>query len=255
MTPWVRRLLIANVVMFLVSSSLPGVTSVLVLYPPWILLRPWTLVTYMFLHAGLTHLLFNMVGLFFFGPRLERRLGGRSFLWLYFLAGIGGAIASFIFARQHPVVGASAAVYGVLLGFAYYWPKEKIYIWGVLPVEAWLLITLFVLGSLWAGFSGSASRVAHFAHLGGLGTAFMYLKWWEWRRGAGLRAFRKAMKPPTAGISPRSAVSRWQSIELQRLHPLNRDEVVRLLARVEREGPASLSPSEREFLDRMAAGS
>ncbi|HET9949990.1 MAG TPA: rhomboid family intramembrane serine protease, partial [Longimicrobiales bacterium] len=145
MTPWVRRLLVANVVVFLLMGFAGDLYQVLVLYPPWVLRYPWTLVTYMFLHAGIGHLLFNMLGLFFFGPRLETRLGSRRFLVLYFVSGLGGALLTFVFAPNAAVVGASAAVLGVLMGFAMFWPRERIYIWGILPLEAWLLVTLYVL--------------------------------------------------------------------------------------------------------------
>ena len=254
MTTWVRRLLLANIVLFLVTASSPALYQALLLYPPWTLYRPWTLITYMFLHAGLGHLFFNMIGLFFFGPRLEDRLGSRGFLWLYFLSGLGGAVFSFIFARQYPVVGASGAVYGVLLGFALFWPRERIYIWGILPVEAWLLASFLVFGSLYAGVSGSQSRTAHFAHLGGLAFGFAFVKWWEWRRGAGRRAFQKAMSPqPAGGRSDRLSVHRWKGISVEGLHELNRDEVVRLLEKVQSGGANSLSEAERAFLDRMAS--
>ena len=254
LTPWVKRLLLANVAIFLVTASSPVLYRALLLYPPWVLYRPWTLVTYMFLHGGFGHLFFNMIGLYFFGPRLEDRLGGKSFLMLYFLSGLGGAVFSFLFARQYPVVGASGAVYGVLLGFAMFWPRERIYLWMILPVEAWLLATLLVLGSLWAGVSGSASRTAHFAHLGGLVFAFAFIKWMEWRRGAGRRAWQKAMAPnqSTAGLSDKAALNRWRSIAVDRLHEINREEVVRLLAKVEQDGSRSLTQAERDFLDRMA---
>ncbi|NNM05786.1 MAG: rhomboid family intramembrane serine protease, partial [Gemmatimonadetes bacterium] len=107
MTPWVRRLLIANVVVFLLTSTgtVPG--GLLALYPAAFLLQPWGVFTYMFVHANFMHILFNMIGLFFFGPRLELQLGGRSFLNLYLLSGLGGAAFSFLFARNYPVVGAS----------------------------------------------------------------------------------------------------------------------------------------------------
>lgn len=255
LTPWVRRLLIANVAVFLVTASSPALYRALLLYPPWALSRPWTLVTYMFLHGGFGHLFFNMLGLYFFGPRLEDRLGGRPFLALFFLSGLGGAVFSFLFAREYPVVGASGAVYGVLLGFAMFWPRERIYLWMILPVEAWLLATLLVVGSLWAGFSGSASRTAHFAHLGGLVFAFAYLKWAEWRRGAGRRAWQKAISPNQAsvvGLSEKTVVGRWKAISVDGLHEINREEVVRLLAKVEAQGVRSLTQGERDFLDRMA---
>ncbi len=253
LTPWVRRLLLANVVLFLVTAVSPVLYRALLLYPPWVLYRPWTLVTYMFLHGGFGHLFFNMLGLYFFGPRLEDRLGGGPFLVLYFLSGLGGAVFSFLFARQYPVVGASGAVYGVLLGFAMFWPRERIYLWMLLPVEAWLLATLLVIGSLWAGVSGSASSTAHFAHLGGLVFAFVFVRWHEWRRGAGRRAWQKAISStqPSANVSDRTARERWKGISLEGLHELNRDEVVRLLDKVEAEGTKSLTPAERDFLDRM----
>ena len=254
LTPWVRRLLLANVAVFLVTAASPVLYRSLLLYPPWAMYRPWTLVTYMFLHGGFGHLFFNMLGLYFFGPRLEDRLGGRPFLILYFLSGLGGAVFSFFFARQYPVVGASGAVYGVLLGFAMFWPRERIYLWMILPVEAWLLAALLVVGSLWAGVSGSTSRTAHFAHLGGLAFAFAYLRWIEWRRGAGRRAWQKAISAnqPSVSLSDRDALARWKGISLEGLHEINRDEVVRLLEKAEGQGSKSLTPSERDFLDRMA---
>lgn len=254
LTPWVRRLLIANVVMFLVTMASPPLYRALILYPPWVFYRPWTLVSYMFLHGGFGHLFFNMLGLFFFGPRLENRLGGRDFLSLYFLSGLGGAVFSFLFARQYPVVGASGAVYGVLLGFAMFWPREKIYLYMILPVEAWLLVVLAIGASLWMGMSGSGSGTAHFAHLGGLGFAFTYLKWSDWRRGADRRAFQKAMSPGPSPIlgSDRGAIARWRGISLEGLHEINREEVVRLLAKAETSGPPSLTQAERDFLERMS---
>ena len=85
MTPWVRRLLIVNVVMLFVREFSSQLTWHLAFVPALILMRPWSLITYMFLHAGLMHLIFNMIGLYFFGPRLEDRLGGKRFLLLYLL--------------------------------------------------------------------------------------------------------------------------------------------------------------------------
>lgn len=256
MTTWVRRLLVANIAAFALTAVGRDVASLLVLYPPAILARPWTLVTYMFLHGGIAHLFFNMISLFFFGPRLENRLGGRAFLVLYFLSGIGGGVFSLIFARNAAVVGASGAVYGVLLGFAMFWPRERIYIYGILPVEAWLLATLLVFGSLWAGTGpASGSRTAHFAHLGGAVFGFLAIKWWEWRTGAAKREFQKQLRPDASGkglVGDRVALARWKGISLASMHELNRGEVERLLAKAERDGPASLSQSERDFMDRMS---
>jgi membrane associated rhomboid family serine protease len=257
MTPWVRRLLIANVVMFIATRAAPSLYYGLALVPMAAVVRPWTVVTYMFLHADLTHIFFNMIGLFFFGPRLEMWLGGKDFLKLYFLSGIGGAAFTFLFQPQFPVVGASGAVYGVLLAFAMIWPRERIYIWGVLPIQAWLLAALLVGGSLWAGLTGSQSGIAHFAHLGGLGFGFAYLKWRDWRKGSARREFRKRLEGPRGGkgggLGDRSAVQRWEAIDVQALHELNRSEVVQLLEKARTGGVRSLTPEERQFLDRMAA--
>ena len=256
MTLWVRRLLVANVVVFLLTGLLSDLFLFLILYPPLALVRPWTLITYMFLHGSIAHLLFNMLGLFFFGPRLESRLGPRGFLWLYFLSGLGGAVFHVVLAHEAPVVGASGAVYGVLLGFAMYWPRERIYLWAIVPIEAWLLATLLVFGSLYAGVvPGGGSRTAHFAHLGGLVFAFLFLKWWEWRKGLAKRAFQKRMRPevPQGGfMGDRATLARWRRIDLSSLHELNRGEVERLIVKAERDGLRSLTPSERDFMNRMS---
>ena len=92
MTPWVTRLIFANAGVFLAQMLFdPALTLWLGLSPIHVLTRPWTPFTYMFLHGDLFHLLFNMLGLFFFGPRLEERLGSRHFLGLYLISGLSGA--------------------------------------------------------------------------------------------------------------------------------------------------------------------
>jgi membrane associated rhomboid family serine protease len=259
MTPWTRRLLVANVVMFLVIQVYPALANPLVLYPPEILVQPWTAFTYMFLHAGMGHLFGNMLGLFFFGPRLESRLGTKGFLLLYFLSGLGGAAFSFIFAREAYVVGASAAVYGVLLGFAMYWPRERIYLWFVIPVESWLIVALLVFYTLYAGANpGAGSRTAHFAHLGGFVFAFAFLRWWDWQIGSAKRDFQKKMRADAPGatgfLGDRVSLESWKGIAVDSLHELNRGEVVRLVTKAEKEGTSALTQRERDFLNRMSNG-
>ncbi|MEQ9570277.1 MAG: rhomboid family intramembrane serine protease [Longimicrobiales bacterium] len=259
MTPWVRRLLIANTAIFVLSAYfLPYLYRDFVLIPELLWQRPWTGVSYMFLHGGWSHLLFNMIGLFFFGPRLEQRLGGPDFLKLYFIAGFGGAAFSFFFEPGAAVVGASGAVYGILLAFAMVWPRERIYIWAVLPIEAWLLVALMVGASLWMGFGGAGGNTAHFAHLGGLAFAFGYLKWRDWRKGSARRDFKRRMEKaaePSSGLSDRAQLSRWEGIDVEGLHELNREEVRHLLEKARVLGARGLTPNERQFLDRMAGAS
>ncbi|MBI4541134.1 MAG: rhomboid family intramembrane serine protease [Gemmatimonadetes bacterium] len=250
MTPWVKRLILASVAMFIVMMAYPPVTRSLILVPALVVVRPWTVVTYMFLHAGLLHLLFNMIGLLFFGPRLEARLGGRHFLGLYLVSGLTGALLS-VFAPHARIVGASGAVFGVLLGFARYWPHERIHIWGVLPIEArWLVVILTVL-ALWGGITGSQGGVAHFAHLGGFAGGYLYLQWRE-RTSPAVR-FRAQVAPAPKKMSS-GDVERWRKVDLEALHPVNREEYERLLRKVESHGAGLLTPSERAFLDRFAPG-
>lgn len=253
MTPWVVRLLVANGAMFLLAPPGGPLFADLALVPAWILSRPWTPVTYMFLHGSLGHLFFNMLALFFFGPRVEARLGSRSFLQLYLFSGIGGAALSAVFAPFAPVVGASGAVYGVLLAFARFWPREPIYIWMVLPVQARWLIAAMVVLSLYSGMSGAQDGIAHFAHLGGFVGGWAYLKWLDRKK----TRFKRKVESPNSSfgsVGPRlqGKPDRWRSIRLEDLHELNRAEVEMLLARVQRDGPSALSSEERAFLDRMA---
>ena len=266
MTPWVTRLLVANVIVALVLQPGTLLYALLTLFPPAVVgldqvyipempFRPWTLFTYMFLHAGMMHLIFNMIGLFFFGPRLETRLGAKGFLGLYFMSGLGGAAFTFAFSFGAPVVGASAAVYGIIIGFAMYWPRELIYIYGVLPVQARWLAAFVVAISLYSGITGSDGGTAHFAHLGGLAVGAGFLRLRDRRLGKGRRDFkRKIQNTPSMEGSEGDARRRWASIDLTSIHDLNRNEVEELLARIDRQGMRALSPEERQFLDRMSGG-
>src|SRR4051794_128279 len=135
-----RALLIANVLAFLLQYAVPGVTNLFAFVPYLVLYRPWTVVTYMFMHGGITHIAFNMIALFFFGPRVEAQMGSRRFTILYFLSGICGAIGSFIFAPMAPIIGASAGIFGVMMAYAHFWPKSLIMIYGVIPVPARIMV-------------------------------------------------------------------------------------------------------------------
>jgi membrane associated rhomboid family serine protease len=178
LTPWVKRLLIANAAVFLVSLVVP--LGFLVRWfgftPAEILFRPWGIFTYMFVHGGFWHVLFNMLVVFFFGPPLEQRLGGTEFLKLYLLSGLGGALLGFVFAFSTPVIGASGAAFGLMLAFAWYWPNAPIYIWGIFPVKAKFLVGAMVVFTFLATMGDAQTTTAHFAHLGGLIAAGLYLR-------------------------------------------------------------------------------
>lgn len=254
MTPWVLRLLIANVVLFVLAQPGTPLYALLMFVPAWVLQRPWTLITYMFLHAGVWHILFNMIGLYFFGPRLEARIGSRGFILLYVIAGLTGALLSFFFTPRAAIVGASGAVFGVLLGFAHFWPHERIYIWGVLPIPARVMVIGFAILSIYSGLSGAGAGIAHFAHLGGFAGAWVYLKFRERRAGSFRRkATPEAQQSPLDRISGKAArdEKRWEAIRLEDLHEINRDEVERIRTKIRERGSGSLSPDERAFMNRM----
>lgn len=250
MTPWVFRLIAANVVVYILQiTGGPAVTNLLGLIPAAILFRPWTIVTYMFVHDphGISHILFNMLGLFFFGPQLEAHLGSKRFLWLYFAGGITGGLACFI-TPQVFTIGASAAVFGVFFGFAYFWPRAQIYIWGIFPVEArWLVVGMTAL-SLYGGLGSSGDGIAHFAHLGGYLGGYLYLKWDE-RRAAASALINRVSAPVLLAAD----LERWKRIDRARLHEVNRAEYDRIMEKINTHGVGSLYDGEKAFLDRFSS--
>jgi len=239
-TPWVKRLLVANVVMFFLQQMVPGLTNALILVPAFVLQQPWTMITYMFLHAGIGHIFGNMIGLYFFGPRLEQRLGSQHFFALYMLSGIGGALMSFL-TPTAAILGASGAVLGVTLAYATFWPRDQIYIWGVLPVEVRWLVAAYTLYSLF-GIRSGGGGIAHFAHLGGMVAAFIYL------RVAGRNAAGVKWKKKVTAAPPAKAIGDWSKVDRSSIHEVNRDEVNRILDKISANGIGSLTPQERMFL-------
>lgn len=178
MTPFVQFLITANVVGFLAESLLgPLAFQWFALWPShWlnVLAAPWTLVSYSFLHAGLTHLFFNMFALWMFGSELERLWGPKRLALGYFLGVVTGAIAQIVFGEAFgggglPVVGASAGVFAVLLGYAIAFPNRTVMLLiPPIPMPARVFVLLYAVLELVLGVSGTASGVAHFAHLGGM---------------------------------------------------------------------------------------
>jgi membrane associated rhomboid family serine protease len=246
MTPYVRILLFANIGVFFLQNTVDLVTAMLIFVPRLILVRPWTIITYMFLHAGVMHLAFNMLALFFFGPRVEERLGSRNFLTLYLLSGISGALLSLIMGPSAAVLGASAAVFGVMLAFAYFWPDMPIHIWGIIPVPARMLVIITTVLSLWFGLGGVRGNVAHFAHLGGYAGAWLYLKWLDRKR----QDFRKraTAAPPVRELK----FSKRPEVDLGKVHEVNREEVNRILDKISAHGMSALTDQERQFLSNFA---
>jgi len=241
-TPWVRRLIVANVIVFFLQNTARGVTGLLEFIPRYALVQPWTLITYMFVHGSITHILFNMIALYFFGPRVEERIGSNRFITLYTISGITGALVSLVFAPYSPIIGASGAIFGVMLAFARFWPDAQIYIMGILPIQARALVILMAAISIWSGFQGSRTGVADFAHLGGFIGGWLYLVWLDRRQGT--RRFRTKATPTVA----KETLTHWRRVDPTSVHVVNRDEVNRILDKINAKGLDSLTPQERAFL-------
>ena len=264
LTPWVKRLLIANAAIFLlmwISGSTGFFVEWFAFRPSRILTRPWGALTYMFLHASFWHVFINMLMLFFFGLPLERRWGSREFIKYYLLCGLGGVALSFVF-QSSSIIGASAAVYGLMVAFAMTWPDAPIHIWGIFPVKAkWLAAFLFVVSTL-SAFGGGGDGIAHFAHLGGLVTGFVHLRT-DWRKPEWLRGRGNAGSPrpggrfgsgtstagrPTPPGSSTGPPGRWRRADEEALL----DEVDAILDKISRSGMRSLTRKELELLNEVS---
>jgi membrane associated rhomboid family serine protease len=179
-----QALIGANVVVFVAQVLFPVLTAVLGLHPAFVIhsFWVWQLATYMFLHGGVFHIVFNMLALWMFGAELERTWGTRYFLKFYFVTGIGAGVLTvllsllpFAFAQQLQdvnIIGASGAIYGLLLAYAIYFPDRPILLI-VFWVPARLCVT--ILGAVFASLS-EAGGIANATHLGGLLVGYLYLK-------------------------------------------------------------------------------
>jgi membrane associated rhomboid family serine protease len=258
LTPMVKRLLIANVVIFFLTMIVGErfMFEWFAFQPGELIFRPWGPFTYMFLHGDFMHLAVNMLVLFFFGPPLEARWGEREFIRFYVVCALGGVILSFLF-QPAWVVGASAAMYGIMLAFALNWPNVPIYVWGIFPVKAKYLVGfLAVVALLSATTSAGGSNVAHFAHLGGLVAGFLYLKA-DWRGAAHLNRLQQVTRRRRMAIVPRDeeaeqerpgAPARKRGREDSALY----DKVDAVLDKISAEGMGSLTPEELRLLDEVS---
>lgn len=216
-TPIVKHLLIINVIMFIAAQLVPeGWKDIMVFYPPIAgpgveaslqeysphllpfyssetgLFKPFQIITYMFMHANITHILFNMLSLFFMGPMVEMTLGAKRFLGLYMISGLVALAAHFLVfyvpywlgfsdhLTASPVLGASGAVFGVTIAFATMFPdRELMLLFPPIPIKAWLMAIILIGIGLYQGFTGTGGNVAHFAHLGGALAGFILARHWK----------------------------------------------------------------------------
>ena len=247
------------------SGSLPG--------------RWWTTLTYMFVHVGIWHLVANMYGLYLFGPRLEHTWGTKRFAWFYVFSALGGVVFQMLFIRSGGLVGASAAVFGVMTAYAMQWPDDEIYLMFVMPMRVrTLVVGLFVfnlvMGIVGTGDDGG-TNIAYFAHVGGVIAAYVYMRM---AATTGIDQVRQrvanlpeADEPPRAiprnlprrerGDEVDDIVAKSKAISAKRtatLTPPSRrreakaEELNRVLDKISERGIESLTSEERRVLEEMS---
>jgi membrane associated rhomboid family serine protease len=185
LTPGIRVLLISNVVIFFLGWLLPELNKYMVIYGglvPQLFIKNfflWQPVTYMFLHGGFMHIFFNMFALWMFGTELEQQWGTKFFLQYYFISGIGAGILSALIqpASQIPIIGASGAIYGLLLAFALMYPNRIVYLNFLFPIKVKYFVMIFAAIELFASMGGRGLQdgVAHLTHLSGMAFGYLYL--------------------------------------------------------------------------------
>ena len=181
----VRSIIIINVLVF-IMSSLNGqlMDRLFALNPVYFIYRPWQLVTYMFMHGNFAHIFFNMYAVFIFGSVLERVWGTKKFLFFYFVTGVGAALIhigiQWLTQDFALTVGASGAVFGLLLGYAMLYPDTMMgLIFPPITMKAKWFVLIYAAIELLLGVSGAQSGVAHFAHLGGLLVGLIIILYWK----------------------------------------------------------------------------
>ncbi|HET7190060.1 MAG TPA: rhomboid family intramembrane serine protease [Gemmatimonadaceae bacterium] len=245
----------------------------------------WSALTYSFAHYGFWHLAVNMFALLTFGPRLESVMGTRAFTLYYLWCGLGGAVAHLLFIRTGVLIGASAAVLGVMYGYAQHWPDDEIALFGLIPVRAWTMVVVLAVANLAIGVTAAsdlgADRTLYLAHLGGVAFGWLYLRT---PPAASIERLRQRISPapdyqdeaPPRAIPrtlPRQRTQRdeadeivAQSKAIAAQHPAARavvtpvrtsgeiraSELDRVLDKISAGGLESLTADERAQLDAMA---
>jgi membrane associated rhomboid family serine protease len=193
-TPAVRALLIANIGIYLLQQYLLGNGENIYQLWPWtpypvegaLPFEPWQLVTYAFLHGSYGHIFANMFALLIFGPDVERLFGTRYFVLYYFVCAISAALTQMLVTALvpdvfGPTIGASGAIFGILLAYGMAFPHRQLLFLFVIPIRAWLFVTLYGLFEVGMGVFGYEQGVAHFAHIGGMVGGYLLIRSWRAR--------------------------------------------------------------------------
>ena len=244
LSPFIKVMLIANVVIFIAQRFYPELTQQLGLVParffsefPNLFYQP---LTYMFLHGSIGHIFFNMFALWMFGTEIEHRWGSKAFSRFYVLAGLAGAFLCLVFnaSQPYPIIGASAAIYGILVAYWMMFPNRQLYIYFLFPVKVkWAIPGMMLLGFLF-----SAGNIAHMAHLGGVVFALIYVKMdWRWV------FFTRWLK---------NRRYRQQEVKLKKNRHQAEDIMKRIdaiLDKINEVGIENISKSDRKFLEEASS--
>jgi membrane associated rhomboid family serine protease len=216
----------------------------LVPHAVWSQLMIWQPATYMFLHAGFWHIALNMFVLWMFGSELEREWGSRAFLKYYFITGVGAGLVTMLFSlgsarADNAVIGASGAIYGVLLAYGLAYPNRYVYLYFMFPVKVKYFVGFLVIMAFLASFSSDDSPVSHITHLSGIVVGWIYLK-------SGWRSAWRQLAQRIGRIQQDRTIHKdfTESQEDERL----RQQVDEILDKISTEGFASLSSEEQETL-------
>ena len=271
--PVIKALLISNIGVFLVILFLGnfhlGDYSLYLLLHEWFALLPlgqgfqiWQLFTYMFMHAGLSHLFFNMLALWMFGMELENTWGSRKFLTYYLVCGLGAGLANLLvaplFTSVGPTVGASGAIYGVLLAFGLIFPDRLIFIYFFVPLKAKYFVILYMVIEFVS--VSNTDGIAHFAHLGGAIVGLIYLLADGFRFSWPL----KQSSGPTTNMfsgwtAPRRSTREYQNVSEAQVYDIKdyqrkeeaqvtQQRIDEILDKISKAGYQSLSDEEKKML-------
>ncbi len=255
----IKGLLIANVAGFLVAKlvgpqiyDLFGLVPQRLIFDRWV----WQPVTYLFVHGNIWHLIFNLFALWMFGMPVLAQWGESEFLKYYFLCGLGAALTSAALGLHStiPVIGASGPVYGLLVAFAMLYPDAVVYLYFLIPVKAAHMAILFGALEFFAGATGATPGIARFAHLGGMVTGYLYIRWWwVWKirakslaRGLLHHDVEEVSTRPRRRRAPRPSPEAGG----RREDPMA--EVDRILDKILESGLESLTEDERELMKRYS---
>ncbi|TLY29490.1 MAG: rhomboid family intramembrane serine protease [Ignavibacteria bacterium] len=269
--PVIKALLVSNTAVYLVTGlfgafRLQGaqmadiINQYFPLYPLGGGFQVWQLFTYLFMHANFIHLLFNMFALWMFGMELENDWGSRKFLSYYLICGLGAGLSNLFIGPLlgpvgPPTVGASGAIFGVLIAFGVIYPDRPIFLYFLLPIRARYFIMFYIFMELYYELTGSAAGVAHLAHLGGAAVGFVYLMIDQRRI-----PFQRIISRARQRIVPSEKVEEYSSYDPRRAvdakysdvpdpeDHVDQQRIDEILDKISQHGYQSLTESEKKIL-------